>query len=326
MKHILVTGGAGFIGSHVVDELLKKKYKVTVIDNLSNGDIKNLNKAINKIKFIKDDINNIKKYKKKILRIDYCIHLAALADIVPSITNPDKYFNSNVKGTFELLNFIKNYNLKKFIYIASSSCYGIVTKKKTSENSQIDLRYPYALTKKLGEDLAMHWFHIYKIPSISLRLFNVYGLRSRTSGTYGAVLGIFLKQKLSKKPLTIVGNGKQTRDFIYVSDVVSAIIKSMESKVVGEIFNIGSGKTYSINYLAKLIGGPKTFIPKRPGEPDSTHANIFKATKLLNWKPEIKLNQGIAIILENISNWKNAPLWNKNSIRIATKEWFKYLK
>ncbi len=326
MKHILVTGGAGFIGSHVVDELLKKKYKVTVIDNLSNGDIKNLNKAVNKIKFIKDDINNIKKYKKKISKIDYCIHLAALADIVPSITNPDKYFNSNVKGTFELLNFLKNYNLKKFIYIASSSCYGIVTTKKTSENSQIDLRYPYALTKKLGEDLAMHWFHIYKIPTISLRLFNVYGLRSRTSGTYGAVLGIFLKQKLSKKPLTIVGNGKQTRDFIYVSDVVSAIIKSMESKIVGEIFNIGSGKTYSINYLAKLIGGPKTFIPKRPGEPDSTHANIFKATKLLNWKPEIKLNQGIAIILENISNWKNAPLWNKNSIRIATKEWFKYLK
>ena len=157
-------------------------------------------------------------------------------------------------------------------------------------------------------------------------MFNVYGLRSRTSGTYGAVLGIFLKQKLSKKPLTIVGNGKQTRDFIYVSDVVSAIIKSMESKIVGEIFNIGSGKTYSINYLAKLIGGPKTFIPKRPGEPDSTHANILKATKLLNWKPEIKLNQGIAIILENINNWKNAPLWNKNSIRTATKEWFKYLK
>ena len=172
----------------------------------------------------------------------------------------------------------------------------------------------------------MHWNKVYNFPTISLRLFNVYGLRSRTSGTYGAVLGVFLKQKLSHKPLTIVGNGQQTRDFIYVSDVVSAIIKSMNSKIKGEVFNIGSGKTHSINYLAKLIGGKKIFIPKRPGEPDSTHANIQKAKKFLDWKPSIQLKDGIRIILNNIDKWKNAPLWNKKSINKATKDWFKYLK
>ena len=326
MKNVLVTGGAGFIGSHLVDELVKRKYNVYVIDNLSNGKIKNLEESLNKIKFINDDINNIYKYKKKLSKIDYCIHLAALADIVPSITNPDEYYHSNVSGTFNIINFLKNYRIKKFIYIASSSCYGIPSTKKTNENSKIDIRYPYALTKKLGEDLSMHWNKVYNFPTISLRLFNVYGLRSRTSGTYGAVLGVFLKQKLSHKPLTIVGNGQQTRDFIYVSDVVSAIIKSMNSKIKGEVFNIGSGKTHSINYLAKLIGGKKIFIPKRPGEPDSTHANIQKAKKFLDWKPSIQLKDGIRIILNNIDKWKNAPLWNKKSINKATKDWFKYLK
>ena len=164
------------------------------------------------------------------------------------------------------------------------------------------------------------------MPVISLRLFNVYGTRSRTSGTYGAVLGVFLKQKLSNKPFTVVGNGNQTRDFIFVSDVVSAIMCSINSKIKGEIFNIGSGKTYSINHLVKLIGGKKIYIPKRPGEPDCTHSNISKAKKLLLWKPKITLKNGIKTILNNIEYWKNAPLWNKNSINNATKDWFKYLK
>lgn len=326
MKTVLVTGGSGFIGSHVVDELVKQKYKVYVIDNLSNGKIENLSNSIKKITFIKDDINNIEKYKSKIINLDFCIHLAALADIVPSITNPEKYFHSNVNGTLKILNFVKKFKLKKFIYIASSSCYGIPKKKITSETSKIDLRYPYALTKKLGEDLTIHWFNVFKLPVISLRLFNVYGTRSRTSGTYGAVLGVFLKQKLSNKPFTVVGNGNQTRDFIFVSDVVSAIMCSINSKIKGEIFNIGSGKTYSINHLVKLIGGKKIYIPKRPGEPDCTHSNISKAKKLLLWKPKITLNNGIKTILNNIEYWKNAPLWNKNSINNATKDWFKYLK
>ena len=326
MKNVLVTGGSGFVGSHLVDELVDLNYNVYVIDNLSNGKIENLKKSIKKITFINDDINNISKYKHKLKKLDYCIHLAALADIVPSITNPDKYFYSNVSGTFEILNFVKQFDLKKFIYIASSSCYGIPKKNITKENDIIDLKYPYALTKKMGEDMTMHWSSVYKLPVISLRLFNVYGTRSRTSGTYGAVLGVFLKQKLSNKPFTVVGNGKQTRDFIFVSDVVNAIVLSMNSKITKEIFNIGSGKTYSINYLVSLLGGKKIYIPKRPGEPDSTHANISKAKKLLNWKPKIKLDKGVKIILENIDYWKNAPLWNKNSINKATKDWFKYLK
>ena len=235
MKNVLVTGGSGFVGSHLVDELVDLNYNVYVIDNLSNGKIENLKKSIKKITFINDDINNISKYKHKLKKLDYCIHLAALADIVPSITNPDKYFYSNVSGTFEILNFVKQFDLKKFIYIASSSCYGIPKKNITKENDIIDLKYPYALTKKMGEDMTMHWSSVYKLPTISLRLFNVYGTRSRTSGTYGAVLGVFLKQKLSNKPFTVVGNGKQTRDFIFVSDVVNAILLSMNSKINKEI-------------------------------------------------------------------------------------------
>ena len=268
MIKYIVTGGAGFIGSHLIEKLLKKNKKVIVIDNLSTGRFENIKKFKTQIKFIKADISKKGKWQKTITKNCCIFHLAAVADIVPSIKFPQKYFEANVKGTLNLLEACKDKKIKKIVYAASSSCYGIPKKYPTSENELLSPQYPYALTKKLGEDIVMHWSKIYKIPSVSLRLFNVYGTRSRTSGTYGAMFGVFLAQKLKNKPFTIVGNGNQKRDFTYVTDVVDAFVAASKSKIKCEIFNVGSGKTVSVNKIVQLLGGKKIFIKKRPGEPD----------------------------------------------------------
>ncbi len=322
---ILVTGGAGFIGSHLVEKLYKKN-DIIVIDNLSTGRKENIKFFLDKINFVKADISKIHNIEKFFKGIDIVFHLAALADIVPSIQNPIEYYNSNVTGTINVLKCSQKYKIKKFLYAASSSCYGIPTKYPTPESQKLSPQYPYALTKLLGEQLVMHWSKLYKLNSISLRLFNVYGTRSRTSGTYGAMFGVFLAQKLANAPLTIVGNGKQTRDFTYVSDVVEAFIKASNSKISGEIFNVGSGKTVSVNKIVSMLSKKKIYIKKRPGEPDCTFADIRKIKKFLKWKPKINIKLGIDLILKNINYWKKAPVWTEKKIKIATKDWFKYLK
>ena len=328
MKSI-VTGGAGFIGSNLVDKLLKLGHKVIVIDNLSSGQKNNLKKVKKKIKFINADISSIKQKKlnKIFSNTDYVFHLAGLADIVPSITRPDKYFKANVQGTLNVLIAAKLAKIKKFIYAASASCYGIPQKFPTNENSEINLRYPYALTKYLGEKLVLHWANVYKMPNTSLRFFNVYGPRSRTSGAYGAVFGVFLAQKLAKKPLTIVGNGKQTRDFIHVYDVVDAIAKIIKvKKTDGQVYNLGSGKETNVNYIAKLISNYKIHIPKRPGEPDRSKADIKKLKKIINWSPKVNIKEGVSMLQKNLSEWSSAPVWTKQKIEKETKAWFKFLK
>jgi UDP-glucose 4-epimerase len=159
-----------------------------------------------------------------------------------------------------------------------------------------------------------------------MRFFNVYGPRSRTSGTYGAVFGVFLSQKIHGKPYTVVGDGNQTRDFTYVTDVVDACYTvALNNDVAGQVFNVGSGNTYSVNLLVKLLGGPVVYIPKRPGEPDCTFADITKIQKVLKWKPKISFEEGVAKMIENIDYWKHAPVWDPSSIAEATKDWFKYL-
>ncbi len=321
----IVTGGCGFLGSHLSEKLLADGHSVLIIDNLSTGNLDNIKKIKKKLKFLKADISDAQKIKKYFKNVDWVFHLAALADIVPSIENPKEYFNSNVVGTFNVLQASRSKRLKKFIYIASSSSYGIPKIYPTSEKCKIDSQYPYALTKYLGEELVMHWGKLFKLPVISLRCFNIYGTRSRTSGTYGAVMGVFLKQKLRNKPFTIVGDGKQRRDFTYVSDVVNAIIKSARSNIKNEIFNVGSGRTISVNYLTKLLKGKKTYIPKRPGEPTITFADIKKIKKKMNWKPKVNIELGIKKVLKDIDYWEKAPLWTKNKIKKATKSWFKFL-
>jgi UDP-glucose 4-epimerase len=326
MIKYIVTGGAGFIGSHLVEALIKKRKKVVILDNLSTGRIDNIKKFKKNLRFIKCDISKEGKWMREFRGRCVVFHLAALADIVPSIENPIKYFDSNVKGALNILNACRKAKIMKFVYSASSSCYGIPKNYPTKENEKINPKFPYALTKKMGEDLVMHWAEVYKIPVISLRLFNVYGTRSRTSGTYGAMFGVFLAQKLAKKPYTIVGNGKQTRDFTYVSDVVSAFIKASKSNLNKEILNVGSGKTVSILEIIKLLKGNKIHIKKRPGEPDCTFANIKTIKQKLNWRPKIDIKQGIKFLLNDINYWKKAPVWTPKKINNATKLWFKHLK
>ena len=325
MEKYIITGGAGFIGSHLVEILTRNNKNVVVLDNLSTGRIENLKPFLKKIKFIKCDLSKKGRWQNEFKGKCYIFHFAALADIVPSIQDPEKYYNSNVNGTLNLLQACRNAKVLKFLYSASSSCYGIPKKYPTTEDEKINTLYPYALTKKMGEDLIIHWSKLYNFPFISLRLFNVYGTRSRTSGTYGAMFGVFLAQKLHGKPFTIVGNGKQTRDFTYVTDVIDAFLKAAESKIVNEIFNIGSGETVSINKIIKLLGGKKVFIKKRPGEPDCTFADISKIKKRLSWKPKVSIEKGISIIKKNIQYWEKAPVWTPKTIKIATRDWFKYL-
>ncbi len=324
MKSI-VTGGAGFIGSHLVDKLLSINHEVVVLDNFSTGRKENLNHVDGKITLVECDLSIKGDWIKEFDKADWVFHLASLADIVPSIQNPEGYFRSNVDATFYVLEAARHANIKRFIYSASSSCYGIPDKFPTPEESDIQPQYPYALAKRMGEEMVEHWAQLYNLPAISLRFFNVYGTRSRTSGTYGAVFGVFLAQKIANKPYTVVGDGNQTRDFTYVTDIVSALIVAAKSHLTNKIYNVGSDATVSINKIVELLGGDKVNIPKRPGEPDCTYADISKIKDDLGWKPTISIEEGVDRILKNINYWKEATVWEPESIANATSDWFKYL-
>jgi UDP-glucose 4-epimerase len=315
---VLITGGGGFIGSNLVELLLDKGFEVVVVDNFRTGKRKNLEKfEQNKnLKIIELDILDLDKVEIESENYAYIFHLAALADIVPSIEDPNEYFEVNCKGTLKVLEFARKCKPKKFIYAASSSCYGIPTEFPTSEDSKLEPKYPYALTKKIGEDLVIHWGQVYNVNYISLRLFNV----------YGAVFGVFLAQKLANKPLTIVGNGEQKRDFTHVKDVVHALYLAATSDKINEIYNVGTGEAQSINKIVKLMDHQSINIAKRPGEPDLTLANSSKIRRELNWKCQIKFEVGVKDLLNGIQNWADAPVWTAEKIHDATKSWFSYLK
>jgi len=332
MERCVLTGGAGFIGSHLADLLIKKGHEVIVIDNMVTGRPENIKQHINNNNFILHplDITDFRKRFQMVKEIfsgaDWVFHLAALADIVPSIENPVKYHKANVDGTINMLDCAKETHVKKFIYMASSSCYGIPDIYPTPETAPIQPMYPYALTKYLGEYISLHYHKVYNLPVNSIRCFNVYGPRARTSGAYGAVFGVFLAQKLHNKPFTVIGDGNQTRDFTYVTDVTEALYETAKSKFAGEIINIGSGETHSVNEIVELLGGDKIHIPKRPGEPDITHADITKAKRFLNYKPKVSFEEGIKQLLKNTNHWKNAPIWTPKTIAKATRSWYKYIK
>ncbi len=324
----LVTGGAGFIGSHLVDALLLQNHKVIVIDDLSTGRLDNLSevKSNKNLQIVDESITEKEKISEYFPNIDWVFHLAGLADIVPSISNPENYFRVNSLGTMNVLELSRNNGVKRFIYAASSSCYGIPKLYPTPESSDIQVEYPYALTKYLGEECVLHWGKVYDLPVISLRLFNVYGPRSRTTGTYGAVFGVFLAQKINKKPLTVVGDGTQLRDFTFVSDVVNAFLNAADSTVRQEIFNVGSGSPQSVNRLVELLECEDIeYIPKRPGEPDCTHADVSKIKEILGWEAKFSFSSGVKIMLDNLKDWENAPLWTSDTIKKETEDWFSKL-
>lgn len=322
----IVTGGAGFIGSHMVDLLLERGYRVHVIDNLVGGREENLahHKGNSEVAFEPRDIRSYQPGDPFFKDARIVIHFAGIGDIVPSIEQPLEYMSANVQGTVHMLECARAAGAQKFVYAASSSCYGLAA-VPTREDHPIAPQYPYALSKYQGEQAAFHWHQVYKLPVNAIRIFNAYGTRSRTSGAYGAVFGVFLKQKLAGKPYTVVGDGNQTRDFLYVTDVARAFLAAAETPLTGKIWNLGAGKPQSVNRLVELLGGEKIHIPKRPGEPDCTWADITRLQADLGWQPQVSFEQGVAMILENIDYWRNAPLWEPDSIAKATKTWFEYM-
>lgn len=323
----LVTGGCGFIGSHLAEQLLSQGHEVVILDNLSCGRLANIASFEKhpKLRVVIADIVDREQIALAFNSIDWVFHLAGIADIVPSIERPDAYFQNNVVGTLNVLQCARDAGVKRLVYAASSSSYGIPAQYPTPETSAILPQYPYALTKYMGEELVLQWAQVYKLPAVSLRLFNVYGPRSRTTGAYGAVFGVFLAQKLNGKPYTVVGDGLQTRDFTYVADVANAFVHAAQSEASGEAINVGSGNHYSVNYLVSLLGGEKVHIPKRPGEPDCTFADTAKIKRLLNWAPQVSFERGVQNMLDVIENWRDAPVWDQKTIDRATSAWFKYL-
>ncbi len=324
-QKVVITGGCGFIGSHLCDYWVEQQAEVWVVDNLSTGLRQNLNPAAQLLMLNLQELDPTR-HAACFADVDYVFHLGALAAIVPSIQNPVAYFDANVKGTLQLLEMCRHFPPRKLIYAASGSCYGIPESYPTPETAPIQPEYPYALTKWQGEELVRHWGQVYQLPWLSLRLTNVFGPRSRTDTGYGAVFGVFLAQLAHGKPLTIVGDGTQSRDFTYVLDVVQAFVKAACSDVSGESINIGSGAHYSINYLAELLNPVGVVsVPKRPGEPDVTFVEIDKARQLLGYAPQWTFEAGVAEMLHQLAFWREAPVWEPASIAVATEDWFRYL-
>lgn len=324
-KNVVVTGGCGFIGSNLVSNLMEVGAAVTIIDDFSSGTMENIQNLPNDCRVIEADISKVSGWERELKNTDFVFHLAAKADIVPSIEEPVSYYEANVTGTLNVLQACREASIERLVYSASSSCYGIPYIYPTPETADTNPKYPYALTKYLGEQLVMHWADVYGLPAVSLRFFNVYGLNSRTNNSYGAMFGVFLAQKLAGVPLTIVGDGRQTRDFTYVSDVCGAMMECCFHDVCGQIFNIGSGKTVSVNKIVELLEHKSINIPKRPGEPDCTFADIEKFSSLTGWEPTVSIEEGVKLLLKNIDRWKDAPVWNERLIEKETEKWFEYL-
>lgn len=323
----VVTGGAGFIGSHMVDLLVARGCRVHVIDNLVGGRLGNLSQhsGNDDVRLFESDIRALDGEAGELFAgARYVFHFAGIGDIVPSIERPLEYMSVNVQGTVQVLECARRARVEKLVYAASSSCYGLAD-VPTREDHPIRPEYPYALSKYQGEQAAFHWHRVYGLPVNSIRIFNAYGTRVRTSGAYGAVFGVFLRQKLAGKPLTVVGDGTQSRDFVYATDVAKAFFAAAEAAEVGEVFNLGSGNPQSVNRLVELIGGDVLHIPKRPGEPDCTWADIGRISERLGWRPAVTIEEGVGRMLAEIEYWRDAPLWDPASIEKATRTWFQYL-
>ena len=327
MPRAVVTGGAGFIGSHMVDLLVARGYSVVVIDNLATGRAENLaqHRREPRVEFHEIDMCTVTADSRLFKGADHVFHFGGIGDIVPSIERPLEYMRANVNGTLAVLEASRHAGVRKFVYAASSSCYGMATELPTTEQAPIRPEYPYALSKYLGESAALHWGQVYRLPVISIRMFNVYGPRVRTTGAYGAVFGVFLAQKLHGKPFTVVGDGSQRRDFVYVTDVARAYLMAAESAESGQVFNLGAGDPQTINRLIELMGGDVVHVPKRPGEPDCTWADVGRIRRALGWKPEVSFLDGVAAMLGQIEEWRAAPLWTPEKIEAATRTWFEHL-
>jgi UDP-glucose 4-epimerase len=322
----VVTGGAGFIGSHMVDLLLERGYRVRVVDSLAGGREGNLAQHAGdpRLTFDRRDIRAVSPGDPIFEAATFVFHFAGIGDIVPSIERPAEYMDVNVQGTVRVLEAARAAKVAKVVYAASSSCYGLA-EVPTREDHAIRPEHPYALSKYAGELAVLHWNRVYGLPANSIRIFNAYGPRVRTSGAYGAVFGVFFRQKLAGQPFTVVGDGTQRRDFVYVTDVADAFARASESPLSGQIWNLGAGHPRSVRELVELIGGPMELIPRRPGEPDATWADTGKIRRDLGWSPAVTFEEGVGRMMADIDHWRDAPLWDPASIAAATATWFRYL-
>ena len=303
MAKYLVTGGAGFIGSHLVDRLIEQNNEVVVIDNLSSGKKENLNPKAN---FYQLDICDFEEIKPVFESIDYVFHLAAIPRVPISVEDPVFTSRVNILGTVNVFKAALDANVKRIVFASSSAIYGDQKEFPLKENMTPNPLSPYGLQKLVGEQFAKMFVDLYKIPIVCLRYFNVYGPRIDFDSDYSLVLGKFLRLKMQNKPLTIFGDGEQTRAFCYVTDVVDANIRAVESENIkgGEVINIGQEESYSINYLSKLVGGNVEYLPKRAGDALNTQADIILGKELLGWQPKTDFDAGVQKTKE----------WFKNSI------------
>ncbi len=290
MSKIIVTGGAGFIGSHLTDELVKLGHEVAVVDNLMLGKKEFVNK---KAKFYKKDIRDYKSLKKIFKGADAVFHLAADPRLPVSIEDPLTTNDINVNGTLNVLWAAKENQVSKVIFSSSCAVYGL-GKPPFKEDSPVNPVSPYGLHKLIGEKYCQLFFNLYGLKTVCLRYFNVFGPRKLATGAYPMVIPIFLDQRAKNKVMTIVGDGQATRDYVHVSDVVRANILAWRSKVDnGSVVNIGSGKQVSVNEVAKIIGGETINISARPGEMVAAEADNTKARQVLGWEPTVALSDGI---------------------------------
>lgn len=296
MAKCIVTGGAGFIGSHIVDALLGRGDDVIVIDNLSTSTGEFLSQ---RAQFVKEDIRDFDSIAPYFKGVDFVFHEAALARVQPSIVNPRETHDVNTTGTLNVLLASRDAGVKRVIYAASSSAYGNQEQLPLVETMQANPISPYALQKYEGELLAKLFSTIYGLETVSLRYFNVYGPRMPDEGGYALAIGIFLKQRKEGKPLTLVPDGNQSRDFTHVRDIVRANLLAAESPNVGkgEVMNIGTGKAASVLQIADIIGGPTIWLPPRI-EPKATLADNQRAEKLIGWKPRENFSEGIRELMD----------------------------
>lgn len=331
---VLVTGGAGFIGARLVEELLKNGDEVLVIDSFATSNRDRLTPVFEEFgpgscDYVDiADRGGVERWfqgNAMVRPLDCVYHLAARASIVPSVQNPRLYHDVNVTGTLNILEMVRRYAVPRFVYAASGSCYGIPAELPTSEQCPVQPLYPYALTKWMGEQYALHFGRLYGISVMSLRLFNVFGPRMCLSGGYGGVFSIILPQKLNNKPVVLIGDGGQRRDFVYVTDVAQAFLKASGAGLRNEVINIARGQSVSISEILSLVGISDEEVvrmPDRPGEPRLTQADISYAASALHWKPLVSFEDGLREMLKDQSYWRNARVWTYQETVDAQREWY----
>ncbi len=293
----LVTGGAGFIGSHIVKRLLKDGHEVRVLDNLSTGRRERIPAGV---EFIEADFTHMDSVRHAFEDVDGVFHVGALPRVQVSIEDPVTTSLHNIMGTINILTLARDANVKRVVYSASSSAYGLQAKYPLTTDMLPHPLNPYAVQKYVGELFCENFARLYGMETVSLRYFNVYGPDMAEDGAYVTVLSVFKQQAMRGEPLTVVGDGEQTRDFTHVLDVVEANILAMNSSKVGagEVLNIGAGEDHSVNEVAAMFNRPVKHVAERPGEPRRTLADISETRELLGWEPKIPFKQGVESLLK----------------------------